>query len=79
MPSGHAQLTAFGLTFAYLLTGARLYESLALFGLTILQRHIYQNHTILQLFVGSLVGELSAYVIYEVLKVVEKKIKGKWV
>lgn len=62
MPSGHAQLTAYSLMYSYLMSGQRLYESFALFFLTILQRYVYNNHTAAQLFVGALVGIAFAYV-----------------
>lgn len=61
MPSGHAQLTSFSLMYSYLISGKRAYESLALFGLTIFQRFCFKNHTLLQLFVGSLIGIGMAY------------------
>ena len=73
MPSGHAQLTAFSLTFAYLLSGKRFYESLFLFGITILQRHVFHNHTIPQLFVGSIIGVALGYIIFYFLKWYDKK------
>lgn len=61
MPSGHAQQTAFSLTFSYLLTGRRFYESWILFLITILQRYIFKNHTIPQLLVGSVLGFAIAH------------------
>ena len=73
MPSGHAQITAYSLTFSYLLTGTRFYESLALLGLTVLQRHVYYNHTILQLAVGTLIGVLSGYAVVFALRYIENQ------
>jgi len=73
MPSGHAQLTAFSLVYAYLLTGRRFYESLALFGLTIFQRYIYKNHTLAQLVAGSVLGIVTAYATIYFLKFVKKR------
>jgi membrane-associated phospholipid phosphatase len=67
MPSGHAQQTAFSLTFAYLLTGRRFYESLAIFSITIIQRYVFKNHTAQQLFVGSILGFMIAYLTVYVL------------
>jgi membrane-associated phospholipid phosphatase len=61
MPSGHAQQTAFSLTFAYLLTGRRFYESWTLFLITILQRYVFKNHTAQQLLVGSVLGFIVAH------------------
>jgi membrane-associated phospholipid phosphatase len=61
MPSGHSQMTAYSLTFAYLLSGKYFYESIALFFITIFQRYIYKNHTIPQLFVGGIIGLITAY------------------
>jgi len=68
MPSGHAQLTAYSLAFAYLVSGKYLYPSVFLFTLTILQRYVYQNHTALQLFVGSALGVAFAYAAIYLLK-----------
>ncbi len=62
MPSGHAQQTAFSLTFAYLICGKRFYESWLLFLITILQRYMYKNHTLMQLVVGSIIGFILAYI-----------------
>jgi hypothetical protein len=61
MPSGHAQQTAFSLTFAYLLTGRRFYESWMLFLVTVLQRYVYKNHTLPQLAVGGVLGFAIAH------------------
>jgi hypothetical protein len=71
MPSGHAQITTFALVYSYLLSGQRLYESIALFAITILQRYVYKNHTLAQLFAGSLLGLLTAYGTIYVLNKVE--------
>jgi membrane-associated phospholipid phosphatase len=75
MPSGHAQLTAFSLTYAYLLSGQRFYESIALFLLTITQRYVFKNHTAAQLFAGSILGAGIAYLTMYFLK--DKKGKSK--
>ena len=61
MPSGHAQQSALALTFAYIITGKRFYESLILFFMTVLQRYAFHNHTFLQLLVGSIVGVFLGY------------------
>ena len=61
MPSGHAQQTAFSLTFTYLITGQHFYASWVLFFLTIFQRYVFKNHTFLQLLVGSVLGVAIAY------------------
>jgi len=67
MPSGHAQLTAYSLVLAYLLSHKNLYQSLALFFITIYQRYIYKNHTIPQLFVGSIIGIIVGYLTYYII------------
>jgi membrane-associated phospholipid phosphatase len=72
MPSGHAQQTAFSLLFSYLITGRYLYESLALFLLTVAQRYVYKNHTISQLLVGGLLGGTIAYIAFYILSRVNK-------
>jgi membrane-associated phospholipid phosphatase len=56
MPSGHAQQTAFALTYTYLLTHKYFYESITLFLITVTQRYIFKNHTMPQLIVGSVCG-----------------------
>ena len=76
MPSGHAQQTALSLTLAYLLTQKGLYESVALFGLTVLQRYVYNNHTMLQLLVGSILGVCLGVLVFYVFQL-ENKIKRK--
>jgi membrane-associated phospholipid phosphatase len=77
MPSGHAQLTAFSLMYAYLLSGQRLHESLALFSVTILQRFVYKNHTAAQLLAGSLLGAILAYLTVYCLKLIKQKVAKK--
>ena len=68
MPSGHTQITTFALTTAYLFTHKYLYSSIALFLITFIQRIVYKNHTILQLFVGSIVGFLLGWMFYELIQ-----------
>jgi len=68
MPSGHAQLTAYSLVFSYLYSGRYLYESIALFAVTIFQRFMFKNHTAAQLFAGSVLGVAVAYFTVYVLK-----------
>lgn len=68
MPSGHAQMTAFALTVAYLFTHQYLYQSVFLFFVTILQRFVYNNHTLLQLGIGSILGITIGTFFYEIVK-----------
>lgn len=72
MPSGHAQQTAFSLTFAYLLSGKYLNESIALFLITVIQRFVFKNHTAPQLIVGSIIGVALGYAVIYLLKHYEK-------
>jgi membrane-associated phospholipid phosphatase len=74
MPSGHTQQTAFALTIAYLLTHKYLYESIGLFGLTLVQRLVFRNHTLAQLIVGGALGLLLGYGSYYVMRFIEKNI-----
>lgn len=65
MPSGHSQLTFFSIIFAYLIL--QKINGLLLFLLftgimSIIQRYIYRNHTLLQLFSGALFGGFIAYI-----------------
>lgn len=77
MPSGHAQLTAYALSLAYLLSNKYLYESIAIFAITIYQRYIFKNHTIPQLFVGSVIGFIIGYLTYLLILFIEKNSKNK--
>ena len=61
MPSGHAQQTAFSLTFTYMISGQHFYASWVLFFLTLFQRYVFKNHTFWQLLVGSVLGVAIAY------------------
>ena len=65
MPSGHSQLTFFSLIYAYLIL--QKMDGLLLFLLftgimSIIQRYIYRNHTLSQLFSGVLLGGFIAYI-----------------
>ena len=67
MPSGHSQMVLFSTTYTYL-----VFKNipLTLFYLlltlnTIVQRVRYRNHTVMQVIVGSFVGALVAYVVYQ--------------
>jgi len=71
MPSGHAQQTAFSLTFAYLTSGKYFYESWVLFLITVIQRYVYKNHTFAQLFVGGLLGWIFGLVVVNLLRMGE--------
>jgi membrane-associated phospholipid phosphatase len=66
MPSGHAQNCFFSLVY---ITLALNQPSITLFYsgmsfISIIQRYEYKNHTLIQLFIGSIVGTLFAYLIY---------------
>lgn len=76
MPSGHAQQTAFALTVAYLFTNKYLYESLALFLLTVVQRFVFRNHTLPQLIAGGAFGFILGYSAFYVMNYLEKPIKN---
>ena len=60
MPSTHATLVAFSLTYFYLFLGKRITPlftvSAAVYALTLYQRWKYRRHTILQLFAGTVLG-----------------------
>ena len=66
MPSGHAQNCFYSLVYMTLVLNQ---PSIALFYIfisfvCIIQRYEYNNHTLMQLFIGSIVGLLFAYLIY---------------
>lgn len=76
MPSGHAQhvfFSTFFIYFVFLNTKLTLlYIVISL--LTLIQRIKYQNHTVLQVIVGGVIGAIIAYYIF---MYADKKIVGK--
>jgi membrane-associated phospholipid phosphatase len=66
MPSGHAQNCFFSLVYITLVLNQ---PTITLFYICIsfislVQRYEYKNHTLMQLFIGSIVGSVFAYLIY---------------
>lgn len=80
MPSGHAQNCFFSLVYVTLVLNQPLI-TLFYVGISficIVQRYEYKNHTLIQLFAGSIVGMLFAYLIYFFSgKYILGKINGK--
>jgi membrane-associated phospholipid phosphatase len=70
MPSGHAQLTGYAVTFLYLVVRnpCLLVVSIFIGALTIFQRYAYRRHTATQLVAGLTVGAITAYMLYEYTK-----------
>jgi membrane-associated phospholipid phosphatase len=70
MPSGHAQSSFFSLSFLYFVKGSPTWLIIELFiaTLTIYQRWKYRQHTLEQLFTGSVVGVGFAYFAYYLTK-----------
>ena len=68
MPSGHAQTSFFITTFLYLVTRNIwfAFTFLLLSFLVMCQRVVYNEHTILQVFVGAIVGILFGVLIYHI-------------
>jgi membrane-associated phospholipid phosphatase len=75
MPSGHSQSLLFSTVFIYLSIKKNniLYIYLIVSLLTMIQRVIYNYHTILQVFAGAIVGVTFGYF---VLNLAKEKIKG---
>jgi len=75
MPSGHAQNVLFSTIFIFLSTKQYnlLYVYLLFSLLIILQRVVFNYHTILQVIIGAIVGSLFAYFVYYLAR---EKIKG---
>lgn len=75
MPSGHAQITSFTVTFLILTKGPMplIITSLFIGILTLIQRWKYRRHSIEQLLVGSTVGSLFAYIMFWITKIYIKK------
>jgi len=68
MPSYHAQLSFYSLTFLYLVnkSGYLIIFELFIAALTLYQRWSYRRHTVEQLAVGMVVGIITAYIGYNV-------------
>jgi membrane-associated phospholipid phosphatase len=66
MPSGHAQNCSFSLSFITLVFNnpfiTTLYLIITL--ISIMQRYIYNNHTMLQLIIGFIIGLIAGYLTY---------------
>jgi len=76
MPSGHVQSVFFSTVFVYLSLQKTsiLYFYLAISFISMIQRVVYNYHTILQVIVGSIVGGLFGY--YD-FYLAQQKLKGK--
>jgi membrane-associated phospholipid phosphatase len=76
MPSGHAQSVGFSLIFYYLLFGIDeiFYIMICITTLTIYQRYINKNHTLVQLFVGLIIGGIFSYGVFYFTKKYKNKI-----
>lgn len=68
MPSYHAQLSFYSLTFLYLVNKSVYLMIFELFiaALTLYQRWSYRRHTVEQLAVGMVVGIITAYIGYNI-------------
>jgi membrane-associated phospholipid phosphatase len=67
MPSGHAQMVLFSTTYVYLVL-KNMYVTLFYLLLsinTLVQRIRYKNHTFMQIIVGSIVGVVVSYLVYQ--------------
>lgn len=66
MPSGHAQNCGFSLAFITLVFNnpfiTTIYLIISL--ISIMQRYMYNNHTILQLIIGFIIGLIAGYITY---------------
>jgi len=70
MPSGHAQSSFYSIGFLYFVKGSSTWLIIELFvgALTIYQRWKYRQHTLEQLFTGSLIGIGFAYMAFYITK-----------
>jgi membrane-associated phospholipid phosphatase len=66
MPSGHAQVSFFCITYLYLMKCPLFLFllSVCIGGLTVFQRWKYRRHTVMQLIMGMICGCLLAYFIF---------------
>ena len=76
MPSGHAQSALYSTVFIYLALQKTniLYLYLFFSLLIIIQRVVYNHHTVFQVIVGIFIGALFGYFVFSL---VEKKIKNR--
>ena len=76
MPSGHAQNCAFNFMYITLIFNSPWISCLYLVigVITLVQRYMYNNHTILQLIIGIIVGLLVGYIVYNYTN---NRIKGQ--
>lgn len=76
MPSGHTQSMIFSTVFIYLSLRRKnwLYVYLLISLLTMMQRVVYNQHTILQVLIGVFVGAGFGYMVYFLAR---EKIKGR--
>lgn len=76
MPSGHSQSTLFSTVFIYLsLRNNNIgYTYIAISLLTMLQRVLYNEHSVLQVCVGAIIGCFTGYLFYYIAN---KKVKGQ--
>jgi membrane-associated phospholipid phosphatase len=70
MPSGHAQSVFFSMTYLYLVKGSPMWLLIEMFVviLTLYQRYSYKQHSIKQLFAGSVIGFGIAHIAYFLTK-----------
>jgi membrane-associated phospholipid phosphatase len=68
MPSGHAQNCGYCLAFIIMTLNNPFITTLYLVVsvISLFQRYLYNNHTILQLIIGLIVGTLFAYLTYNI-------------
>ncbi len=66
MPSGHAQLTAYAITFLYLTVDnpMALITSMFIGSITLFQRYTYRRHTPKQLIAGLILGAVTANIVW---------------
>ena len=71
MPSGHAQMTSFCFTFITMVLNNPYISTLFLLItiVSLFQRYLYNNHTILQLFVGTVIGLSFALLMYKIANI----------
>jgi hypothetical protein len=79
MPSGHAQLVIYSLTFLFVLGyDWNILLSVAFFTtITVIQRFVYLKHTAEQLLVGSFIGGILAWCIIYCKKTLDKTTTNK--
>jgi hypothetical protein len=69
MPSGHSQNVFFSIMYLWLTTNESVYWlqiGLGMAALMVYERYTFHNHTLLQLFIGAIIGSVLGYIVVKI-------------